>query len=140
MANTLAVSRTALHGVGMTGARKLVTRATRRTLNRSAILCPVDTGLLRATGKMNVGSRGSVVIGQVEYTANYAMAVHEGRRAITIRPKSNDPRARLRFKVGGKWVYAREVHQKARRGRPFLADALREVSQQEGLAFRRIRS
>lgn len=129
-----------MQAVGMRTARQAVTRVTRKTLNRSAVLCPVDTGLLRASGKMSVGQRGNTVVGEVAYTANYAAAVHNGRRAVTIRPKSRDPRARLRFKVGGRWVYAREVHQPARAARPFLTSALREVSAAEGFIYQRRRA
>jgi len=120
----------ALNAEGMRVARRLVTRVTRRTLNRSAVLCPVDTGYLRASGTMSVRERGLVVVGEVAYTANYAAAVHEGRRALTIRAKGN---GRLRFVVDGKVVFAREVHQPARAGRPFLSTALREVAVGEGM-------
>jgi hypothetical protein len=135
MANTLAVSRADLHRVGMAEARKRVARATRRTLNRSAILCPVDTGYLRATGQMKLGQRAGLVTGQVEYTAEYAAAVHNGRRALTIRAKPGGPLLRFRGD-GGRWVYARVVHQRARAARPFLTTALREVSAQEGFRYR----
>ena len=134
MANHLAVSRAKLHAVGMTEARRRVSRVTRKTLTRSTVLCPVDTGYLRSTGKMNLGARGSVVRGQVAYTADYAAAVHNGRRALTIRPRR--PGGKLRFTVGGRTVFARQVHQPARPARPFLTTALREVSAQEGFRYR----
>lgn len=118
----------------MEGARKIVRKVTRRTFNRSQILCPVDTGNLRASGSMTLGDRGSLVVGRVEYTASYAAAVHEGRRALTIRAKGG---GYLRFVVDGKVVFARSVHQPARRGRPFLRDALLEVAAQEGLTVHR---
>lgn len=123
----------ALDAVGMEAARKSVTRVVRKTLNRSAILCPVDTGYLRATGQSSVSAHGLVVVGEVKYTANYAAAVHEGRRALTIRAKGG---GRLRFVVDGRVVYARQVHQPARAGRPFLRTALEEVAGQEGYSVR----
>jgi hypothetical protein len=129
VAYTLRLDHAKLQAVGMREARKLVTRVVRRTLNRSAVLCPVDTGNLRASGSMSVGERGAMVVGQVVYTARYAAAVHEGRRALTIRAKGN---GRLRFVVDGQVIYARSVRQPARAGRPFLATALREVATQEG--------
>jgi len=132
-AYTLHLARGRLQTTGMREARRKVATATRKTLARSAILCPVDTGLLRASGKMNLGQRGSTVVGEVAYTAEYAAAVHNGRRALTIRPRR--PGGRLRFRVGGRIVYARRVHQKARAARPFLTTALREVSAQEGFRF-----
>lgn len=123
----------ALNAVGVEEARKSVTRVVRRTLNRSAVLCPVDTGYLRASGQSNVDIRGLVVVGEVKYTAKYAAAVHEGRRALTIRAKGN---GRLRFVVDGRVVYARQVHQPARAGRPFLRTALVEVATAEGYTVR----
>jgi hypothetical protein len=125
----LYLDRAALNAEGMNVARKSVRKVVRRTLNRSAILTPVDTGYLRASGQSSVADRGLVVVGEVKYTANYAAAVHEGRRALTIRAKGG---GRLRFVVDGRVVYARQVHQPARAGRPFLSTALREVAAQEG--------
>lgn len=116
----------------MDEARRLVNRVVRRTFTRSQVLAPVDTGNLRASGRMQLGrERGSLVIGGVEYTANYAAAVHEGRRALTIRAKGS---GRLKFVVDGRTVYARQVRQPARAGRPFLATAFREVATQEGFS------
>lgn len=127
--HTLRIDNAALHQVGMSRAKSLVNRAKRRTLNRSAVLCPVDNGPLRASGEMTP----TIVIGNkvrasVVYNIEYAAAVHEGRRALTIRAKrrANGRQGRLRFVVGGRVVYAREVHQPARAGRPFLYQALVE--------------
>jgi len=119
----------ALHGVGMDRAKTLVTRVTRRTFNRSQILCPVDTGRLRASGSMKVGSLGTMYRGVVEYDADYAAAVHNGRRALTIRARNGQA---LRFVVDGRTVYARSVRQPARAGRPFLLQALREEATRAG--------
>lgn len=127
--HTLRLDRSSLNGEGVRTADRSVRRVTRGTFNRSQILCPVDTGNLRATGQMDVRTSGLVVTGSVEYTARYAAAVHEGRRALTIRAKGN---GRLKFVVDGRTVYAREVHQPARAGRPFLRDALIETATREG--------
>lgn len=133
MANRLYLARANMQATGMAEARRKVARAARRTLNRSAILAPVDTGYLRASGHMSLGARGSTVTGQVEYTAEYAAAVHNGRRAVTIRGTRGQM---LRFRgANGQWVYRREVHQPARAARPFLTTALREVSAQEGFRY-----
>jgi hypothetical protein len=133
VAHSLRINRPALHGEGMDAARKAVNRVVRRTYTRSQVLVPVDNGPLRASGQPDLASdRGSLVIGGVTYTAEYAAAVHNGRRALTIRPKGNRPNARLRFVVDGRVVFARSVHQPARAGRPYLAQALREVAAQEG--------
>ncbi len=133
VAHTLRINRAALHGEGMDAARKAVNRVVRRTYTRSQVLVPVDNGLLRASGQPDLATdQGSVVIGSVTYTAEYAAAVHNGRRALTIRAKR--PGGKLKFTVGGRTVYARQVHQPARAGRPYLSQALREVAAQEGFS------
>jgi hypothetical protein len=127
VAYSLKLNRTKLQGVGMKRAKSLVTRVTRKTFSRSQALVPVDTGNLRASGWMTVEQNGpSFVTGTILYTAEYAAAVHNGRRALTIRPKRAG--GKLKFTVGGKTVYARQVHQPARAARPYLATALREVA------------
>lgn len=132
VAYKLRVDTPQLQGMGVDRARKLVDRVKRRTLNRSSILAPVDTGRLRASGHMErTVLIGTKVRSGVTYDAEYAAAVHNGRRALTIRAKGGSKR-RLRFVVNGRVVYARVVHQPARRGRPFLSTALREVAAQEG--------
>lgn len=125
----LDLNRARLHAAGMDEARRKVQRVVRRTDNRSAVLAPVDTGNLRASRRSGVTERGSTVVGEVIYTAEYSAAVHNGRRALTIRARAG---GRLRFVVDGRVVYARQVHQPARAARPFLATALREVATQEG--------
>lgn len=124
-----------LNGVGMDTAEKAVSRVVRRTFTRSQILCPVDEGQLRASGQPDlIRQRGLVVIGGITYLARYAAAVHNGRRALTIRAKTRDGGrpGYLKFTVGGRTVYARQVQQPARKGRPFLATALAEIAPQEG--------
>jgi hypothetical protein len=121
----LRLDRGALQQVGMNKAKTLVTRATRRTFNRSQILCPVDTGYLRASGSFTVGRVARSWRGEIEYTARYAATVHNGRRALTIRAKGGKS---MRFEVDGRVVYARAVHQPARPARPFLSQALAEVA------------
>ncbi len=133
VAHSIRINRAQLQGVGMDEARKKVNRVIRRTYARSQVLVPVDTGNLRATGQISLGrDAGALVIGGVTYSAEYAAAVHDGRRALTIRAKR--PGGRLKFTVGGRTVYARQVHQPARAGRPYLAQALREVAAQEGFS------
>lgn len=127
--HTLRLDRAGLNGEGVKTAERAVRRVTRGTFNRSQVLCPVDTGNLRATGQMDMRTQGLIVSGSVEYTARYAAAVHEGRKALTIRAKGG---GRLKFVVDGRTVYAREVRQPARAGRPFLRDALIETATREG--------
>lgn len=126
---SLNLDQAALHRVGMERARMLVNKVTRQTLNRSAVLCPVDTGRLRASGSMRIAERGSAVVGEVEYTADYAAAVHNGTRPRVIVPR----RGRyLRFRVGGRTVYARRVNHPGTPARPYLATALVEVAGRAG--------
>jgi hypothetical protein len=122
----LTLNRNAFRILGMRRARKKVTQTIRRVHNRSTVLCPVDTGYLRSTGKTDVVKVGNMAWrGSVEYTAKYATAVHDGRGPLVIRPRR--PGGVLRFTIGGRVVYAKSVRQPARAGRPFLAQAFREV-------------
>lgn len=133
VAHSIRINRPALQGEGMDAARTAVNRVIRRTYNRSQVLVPVDNGPLRASGKPDLArDRGALVIGGVTYTIEYAAAVHNGRRALTIRARR--PGGKLKFTVGGRTVYAREVRQPARAGRPYLAQALREVAAAEGFS------
>lgn len=126
----LRLIRVNLHKTGMGVARKRVAKVVRRTYNRSAVLCPVDTGYMRASGRMMPATiHGFTVIGGVVYGAHYAAAVHDGRRALVIRAKRKKA---LKFTIDGEVVYAKSVRQPARAGRPFLATALQEVARGEG--------
>lgn len=122
-------------GIGHDFAVRLVTDVTRQVLNRGTVLTPVDTGNLRARNKMRVdpGPPGGVVRGQVYNDTRYAEVVHDGTPPYVIRPR----RAKaLRFTVGGQVVFARSVRHPGSRGRPWLADAAREVAAQRGFLWR----
>lgn len=112
-----------------------VRSGTRQVFNRSQILCPVRTGLLRATGSMSVRTTPIGPVGKVSYTARYAAAVNDGVAARIIRPRSKKV---LRFVVKGRVVFAREVHQRSRRPRPFLTRAAQEIAAANGWTFRRV--
>lgn len=95
---------------------------------------PVDTGRLRAS--IRIESRRTLTLRSV-YTigsdVEYAKYVNDGTRPHIIRPR----RARaLRFRVGGRIVYAAVVHHPGTRARPFLDDALRQVAAARGYSFR----
>lgn len=107
---------------------------TRRILNRSAVLCPVDTGRLRASGRMKVVVTGRGPRGRVEYPVSYAAAVEDGSAPHTIKVRR---RKALRFVVDGQVVYATSVRHPGTRPRPFLGRAAREIAASEGLVFRR---
>lgn len=139
VAHSLRMDPGKLTAVGIAGTRKEVSRFNRRVFNRSQILVPVDNGILRASGRMlPTVVVGSLVRSGVSYDADYAAAVHNGRRALTIRAgiRANGKRGKLRFIVNGRVVYATQVHQPARAGRPYLADALREEAARSGWAVR----
>jgi hypothetical protein len=101
---------------------------------------PFASGDLRKSLQVEHIGPGQAAVGS---SLVYARAVHDGRPAITIRPnvKKNPPRghrkhrnpkrARLKFQVGGKTVFARQVRQPARKGQPFLREAAEEM-QREG--------
>ncbi len=123
---------------------QLVTDTTRRTLNRAIVLTPVRFGNLRGGNRHRVLRRSvSVTTGEVFNEIEYAAAVHDGSKAYTIRPKrkwartkpkrgGKRRRASLRFVVNGEVVFAKSVRMPARRGRPWLLRALREVAGPDG--------
>lgn len=107
-----------------------VTTVTRRVFNRANVLTPVDTNRLRAGNQMRVRRVGNATTGEVWNDVEYAMAVHQGvKNPVVIVPVR---RKALRFKVDGRWVYARRVTLPPRRGRPFMLRALREVAAASG--------
>lgn len=110
-------------------AGKDVTRITLRVLNRGKVMTPVDTGNLRASHQFKISSTNSKVTGEVFTKVKYALAVHEGRRALVIRPKNKQA---LAFVWHGVPMVRKWVHQPSRPGKPWLRDALREVAAQEG--------
>jgi hypothetical protein len=106
-----------------------VTRVTLKVLNRAKVKTPVDTGNLRASHQFKIKNVGEKITGEVFTNVKYALPVHEGRRAITIYPKTKQA---LAFRWHGQPMVRKSVFQPARRGRPWLRDALREVAAQEG--------
>lgn len=97
---------------------------------------PFRSGDLRKSIDAKLIGPGSATVGS---SLPYARAVHDGRPAITIRPnlaknppyghrKHRDPKkARLKFTIGGKLVFARAVRQGPRKPNPFLHRAAREL-------------
>lgn len=106
---------------------------TRRTLNRSAVLCPVNSGRLRASGRMEfrIAARGPT--GVVEYPVNYAAAVHDGSKPHIIRARKKKA---LAFEYKGSKVVVRSVRHPGTEGRPFLRMAAEEIASAEGLRFK----
>ncbi len=83
---------------------------------------PVKTGHLRRsiTSRVESSTRG-----RVGTNLRYARAVHQGRRAMTIRPKNK----RALFWKGAAHP-VKVVHQKARAGNPFLTNGLNRAQPQ----------
>ena len=104
--------------------------ASRQVLARAKVLAPVDTGRLRASLRVQrrsfFGLRQRWTVGS---DVDYAPMVNDGTKPHIIRPK----RAKaLRFKVGGRTVYAMVVHHPGTRARPFLDRALTDVARNRG--------
>lgn len=110
-------------------ATKDVTRVTIKVLNRSKVTTPVDTGNLRAGHQFRIKESGQRVTGEVFNKVKYALPVHNGRGPITIYPKKKQA---LAFYWHGQKMVRKSVFQPARKGRPWMRDALKEVAQQEG--------
>lgn len=93
-------------------------------VNRAKILCPVDTGRLRASirgqARRTWTLRPMFTVGT---NVDYAEMVHDGTRPHVIRPTRKQA---LKFTIGGQVVFAKVVHHPGTRARPFLDRALRE--------------
>lgn len=108
---------------------KEVLDTTTHVLNRARVLCPVDQGNLRASHNVRYRFSRDRILGEVYTKVKYALAVHEGRRPLIIRP--NKKKA-LAFVWHGQPMVRKWVFQPARHGRPWLRDALREVASERG--------
>ena len=92
-------------------------------------VCPVLSRDLQKSITPAPAGHGQATVGS---NLSYARAVHDGRPAITIRPKKG--KKALRFKIGGRFVFARTVEQPARKGQPYLREGAAEV-QRKGYDF-----
>lgn len=123
---TLTLDLPEINHIAQAEALREVTDVGRRVLNRAIVLTPVDTGTLRAHNQMRVRApEGLVSLVEVFNETQYALAVHDGSRAYTVRPVT---KRALRFVVGGEVVFAKWANIPARRGRPWLYRALIEVA------------
>lgn len=128
----LELNHAVLQRIAREDAGRLVLSTTRRVYNRAKVLAPVDTGNLRAAHSWTVKLVAGKPTGRVENRVNYALPVHNGRRAIVIRPRR---RKALRFVINGRVVFARWVHQPSRRPKPWLNTALVQVAVPQGFVF-----
>lgn len=110
-------------------AGKDVMRVTLKVLNRARVTAPVDQGNLRASHQFKLTQSASQVSGEVFTRVKYALAVHGGRPAVTIYPRTKQA---LAFRWHGRQYVRKSVTQPARKGRPWLRDALAEVAAAEG--------
>lgn len=83
---------------------------------------PIKTGQLRRSITLDYRPISVSIYPSVKY----ALPVHDGQEPHTIVPLTKKV---LRFKVGGKWVYARRVYHPGTKGNPFVE---RTVARSEG--------
>jgi hypothetical protein len=128
------LDRAELNRVMTNASRRELKEASRQVVNRAKVLAPVRTGRLRSSIRAEeprfFSLRGKVTVGS---DLEYAAMVNDGTRPHIIRPRSAQV---LRFKVGGRTVFARVVHHPGTKGTHFLDRALREVAAQRGYSFR----
>lgn len=107
--------------------------AARQVVARAKILAPVGTGRLRSSIRLErrstFGLRQRWTVGS---DVEYAPMVNDGTKPHIIRPKRANA---LRFKVGGKTVFAKVVHHPGTRARPFLDRALTDVARSRGYSI-----
>ena len=83
----------------------------------SAAEVPVDTGILRASRQEPLPfRRGSTIVAVIEYTALYALSVHENPRSGQTGGVSPSGSRRNRFARVGKWKYLEHPMQRAQAG------------------------
>jgi hypothetical protein len=128
------LDRAALNRTIRGASRNELDAAARQVLNRAKILAPVDTGRLRAS--IRIESRRTLTLRTI-YTIGsdvfYAPYVNDGTRPHQIRPKTKKA---LKFRVGGRTVFAAVVNHPGTRPNPFLDRALREIAASRGYSFR----
>jgi hypothetical protein len=128
------LDRAALNRQIRGASRNELNEAAQDVVNRAKILCPVDTGRLRASirieSRRTLALRSIFTVGSDVY---YAPFVNDGTRPHEIRPRRAQA---LRFVIGGRVVFAKVVHHPGTRPNPFLDRALREVAAAREYSFR----
>jgi hypothetical protein len=119
------IDRASVRAASVRAAAQEMQIGARMVQNRAKILAPVDTGRLRASISKDVNSLSFKVFSNVEY-AGY---VNDGTRPHVIRPRHKQA---LRVRIGGRTVFAKEVHHPGTRAKPYLDRALQEVARQRG--------
>lgn len=128
------LDRAALNRTLTNATRRELREASRQVVNRAKVLAPVRTGRLRSSIRAEppriFSLRGVCKVGS---DLEYAGFVNDGTRKHIIRPKT---RQALRFKIGGRTVFAKVVAHPGTKPNPFLDRALREVASARGYSFR----
>ncbi len=121
------VDQSGVRGI-VSGESSIVGRDMQKRLNRVQAKAKIKvghrTGLLRNAIKTRQYNRGLVLVGEVFANVSYALMHHEGTRPHIIVPQRKEM---LRFKVGGRIVYANKVTHPGTKPNPYLRDALREA-------------
>lgn len=125
VAYKLTLFQGAIRQVGGDAAYRTTVDTTRQVFNRANVLTPVRHGTLRAGNKMKVRRETLRSVGVIFNLVSYADAVHNGTPAYTIRPRRKKA---LKFVIDGEVVIVKSVRMPARRGRPWLLRALKEVA------------
>lgn len=139
------LDRAALNRTLTNASRTELKEAARQVVNRARVLAPVRSGRLRGSIRAEppriFSLRGSVKVGS---DLEYAGFVNDGTRRHFIYPKPRGRGARsgsgrpgmLKFKVGGRTVFAKVVDHPGTEPNPFLDRALREVAAARGYSYR----
>lgn len=93
-------------------------------LERARRMVPTRTGHLRASLYSRHDRRGKFQYVQVGSNLHYALDVHEGTRPHLIVPHHS---RMLRFNVGGRVIFAHQVHSPGSRGKKYLTIPLAEA-------------
>lgn len=92
--------------------------------NASGPIVGVRTGNLRSSIHSTTEIRGALLVDTIAADASYALAVHKGAKAYDIVPVKAKV---LAWKSPAGNGFAMRVHMPARKGRPFLTEALRVI-------------
>lgn len=94
--------------------------------NVSGTMVKVRTGNLRSSGHTVMSVRGTKLVNQVIFDAEYALAVHDGSKAHDVVPVGKKV---LAWKSATGPAFAMRAHIPAQVGRPFLVDALTVINE-----------
>lgn len=118
-----------------------IKRRANRIQNTARRLCPADTGRLRQSISVEMGSIGQDVVARVGTNLQYGLYIHEGtadngqgyiypKNANVLRFPviSKSGQGRRRYKAGATAQYAYAKRVRGIKGTPYLRDALSSAS------------